>query len=545
MGDGSPLTNQTPATVALTDKACPDGSVRISSSACSLMQGTPFSYRLSYKVGSWVADQSGWVAATTKSRGGVTPTADGTPGRKALGIKWDEASDAVNAYQEYTVERSTRSDHGDAVTIAVTGARTAVDRGGVAPTKSFTEVTSGFAHTCAILSGQLYCWGANGNGQLGLNDKVPRSEPTVVPTFADKTVTAVSAGAYHTCAIADDLSYCWGLNGDGQVGDGTTGTDRTVPVLLSTVVATGISAGAYHSCGIATGNAVYCWGRGTSGQLGNGASGSSSNPVGAVGALAGKTITAVTAGTYHSCAITSVGLAYCWGEGLNGKLGTGNVNNATSPVAVVSTGALNGKSISRISAGEQHTCAIANALAYCWGSDASGQLGNGAGGSSSSPAAVSTAGVLTGVTALSVGRLHSCAVATGKTYCWGEAGSYQLGNASATDQQTPVSPTLAGTSLPNATATDVGGGWSHTCTIADGDLYCWGLGTSGQLGNATSTTSTSPAASISKARCGPATSFGDGTCSLAPGVKYYYRVTYTLDGNTSATGSWNDVTTSP
>ena len=541
LGDNANTNNPTPADAVHTGTACPDGSVRTSATTCSLPQGTDYYYRLGYAVGTWTAPESEWGKATTSTRGGREPSVTARTST-SITLGWDAAGAIGDAYPEYTVQRSTSSDGSDPVTIAVTGARTARDDGGLAPTRDFDQISAGLAHTCAILGGELYCWGQNTNGQLGTGDTADANRPTrVTGALAGRTVTDVSVGSYHTCAVADGKAYCWGLNNNGQVGDGST-TNRTSPVLLPNqdgFTVTAVSAGQYHSCGVGNGVA-YCWGQNSAGQLGTGTTTPSSVPVPVVatGVLAGLTVTGISAGTQHSCAVAAGG-AYCWGTNGSGQLGNGTTTTSTSPVAAP----IAGRTVTQISAGNLHTCAVAGGAAYCWGQDSYGQVGDSTTFSTrvSSPTAVSTAVLGGTVAAISAGYRHSCAVAGDRAYCWGEAGNGQLGANSTTDSGVPVAVVTNG-ALAGAGVSDIAAGNLHSCAVGDGGVYCWGSAANGRqgLGGVSPTGSYAyPQAAVADARCAAGSvPLGDGSCSLASGRTYYYRVSFTLDGTTRTRGEW-------
>ena len=157
-----------------------------------------------------------------------------------------------------------------------------------------------------------------------------------------------------------------------------------------------------------------------------------------------------SASFYHSCAIALNGRAYCWGSGNNGKLGNGSTASYRVPVAVNTSGVLAGKTIKQISAGENHTCAIASDdRAYCWGSNKNGQLGNGSTANSNVPVAVNMFGALAGKTIkqMSVEFSTSCVVASdNKVYCWGNNSKGQLGNGSTANSNVPVAVNTSGVS---------------------------------------------------------------------------------------------------
>jgi alpha-tubulin suppressor-like RCC1 family protein len=202
----------------------------------------------------------------------------------------------------------------------------------------------------------------------------------------------VSAGGGYTCGVTTDgAAYCWGYNGDGELGNGTTtGPEQCGPsggtvACSSTPVAVAggyafvtVSAGDGQTCGVTTGGAAYCWGYNGSGELGTGSTTSSATPAAVVG---GHTFSMVSAtGLEHTCGVTADGAAYCWGDNFWGELGTGTTTSSSTPVpvlgghtfATVSTG---GYYIDIVETGSAHTCGVTTGgIVYCWGS---GALGNG------------------------------------------------------------------------------------------------------------------------------------------------------------------------
>jgi alpha-tubulin suppressor-like RCC1 family protein len=375
---------------------------------------------------------------------------------------------------------------------------------------------SGGRHGCVVANGQAYCWGYGYYGQQGNGSNAANMVPIAVSTagvLAGKTVTAISAAERHTCAIADGKAYCWGYGYYGQQGNGSNASNM-VPVAVSTAgvlagkTVTDISTGFKHTCAIADGQA-YCWGYGYYGQQGNGSNASNMVPVAvtASGALAGKTVTSINAGERHTCAIAD-GKAYCWGYGYYGQQGIGS--NATNmvPVAVSTSGVLAGKTVTNISAGYRHTCAVADGKAYCWGYGYYGQQGNGSNATNMLPVAVTASGVLAGktVTNISAGSRHSCAVASGQAYCWGYGYYGQQGNGSNATNMVPVAVTASGV-LAGKTVTAISAALfdgidddtyeddgRHTCAIASGQAYCWGYGYYGQQGNGSNASNMVPVA---------------------------------------------------
>ena len=261
------------------------------------------------------------------------------------------------------------------------------------------------------------------------------------------------------------------------------------------------SASFYHSCAIALNGRAYCWGSGNSGKLGNGSTASSRVPVAVntSGVLAGKTIKQISAGENHTCAIASDNRAYCWGSNKNGQLGNGSTADSNGPVAVNMSGALAGKTIKQMSVEFSTSCVVASDnRAYCWGSNKNGQLGNGSTADSRVPVAVNTSGVLVGKTIKEVttGGFHTCALDTSsKMYCWGLNSSGRLGGGlTSILSNVPVAVNMSG-ALAGKTIKQMSTGYSSTCAIAsDNRAYCWGSGNNGQLGNGSTADSRVPVA---------------------------------------------------
>jgi alpha-tubulin suppressor-like RCC1 family protein len=305
--------------------------------------------------------------------------------------------------------------------------------------------------------------------------------PDAGPALAVTATTAltlrqVSAGAFHTCGVATDLrAYCWGLNRNGELGDGTT-MSRSRP----TAVARGlqfiqISASDEHTCGVTTDSLVYCWGRGQYGRLGNGGTGNRVRPAPVAG---GRRFRQVNTGLFHTCAVTSADRAYCWGDNGWGQLGDGTKTARLTPVLVA------GASLRfrRVSAGEAHTCGVntGNQAAYCWGNNGSGNLGDGTTTDRLTPVRVAGGLSFSQV----VAGPHTCGVTTDhRAYCWGYNFTGALGDGTEIDRLTPVA--VAGGLQFNGVSPGAG---YHTCgvtTLKRG--YCWGHNAYGQLGTGTNT----------------------------------------------------------
>jgi alpha-tubulin suppressor-like RCC1 family protein len=353
-----------------------------------------------------------------------------------------------------------------------------------APTVTATAVSAGLFNACALISdGTVQCWGRNIDGQLGIGTIDSAAHPLPAKVIGLSGVIAVDSGGDSTCALtASGGVKCWGRNDAGQVGNGST-TDSPIPAdvvgLSSGVVA--ISASEFSTCALMSGGTVKCWGTNVEGQLGNGTVTYTPNPVPVdVTGLSG--VVAISTGDLSSCALTSAGAVFCWGYNATGALGNGTTTDSSTPVGV--SGLSSG--VVAISSGERNNCALTSGGGVkCWGFGVFGEMGNGANSTSLVPVDVS--GLGSGVSAISSGSEHACALIPGGTVqCWGANFSGQLGNGSTTNSNVPV--TVSG--LTNASAISVG---YSTCALTSvGGVECWGNNSTGALGNGTTTDSAVP-----------------------------------------------------
>lgn len=312
----------------------------------------------------------------------------------------------------------------------------------------FKDITAGYFHTCGLTpAGVTYCWGHNVFGTVGDGTRIERTRPT--RTFGGPVLVDIDAGAGHTCGLSiDGEAWCWGQNDEGQVGDGTfVPRDRPMKV-VGGLTFKAVTAGHAHSCGVIANGTAYCWGDDSRGQLGDSATGKTSRPV---KVKTDKTFSIVIAGYYQTCGLTTTGQALCWGDNTAGEF--------------------DAKTYQQISAGDRFGCGISNGSVTCWGLNRNGEqaaptslavvytsrgtstAGTDAYGCGLKPDqhAVCWGGSIRNVRTagpasplddrfsferLALGSAHICALTTGGyAYCGGSNGNGQLGIGSNTDSQ--------------------------------------------------------------------------------------------------------------
>jgi alpha-tubulin suppressor-like RCC1 family protein len=358
-----------------------------------------------------------------------------------------------------------------------------------------TDITVGTLHACLMATDhRLQCWGQNDFGMVGDGTTVtPRSRPVVAAGNLMYDPFTMAAGLTHTCAIRVSTTYCWGLNVFGVLGLGTTGAFAASPVAagsFSTPTFNKVAAGGYHQCGLTSTGEAWCWGWNAEGQIGaNSAAFSIATPT---AVAAGSTKFEMLAlGESHTCGLTAAGTAWCWGGNGRGEAGRDTAGaDLKSNVPVLVNTSL---AFASIDAGTLHTCALtADGTAYCWGSREFGQLGDGSTvGIAATPVAVSTSERFVQIVA---GGFTTCGVTTTqRVLCWGAGGAGALGNGTnPLAQATPVEASLA----MNASRVAVGLGSDAAATVCavmiNGTVYCWGAGSAGQLGNGTTQFSAVP-----------------------------------------------------
>jgi alpha-tubulin suppressor-like RCC1 family protein len=370
------------------------------------------------------------------------------------------------------------------------------------PLSNVAQISAGANHACAVTNaGAVKCWGENGSGELGDGTTTTRDIAIQVSGLSGGAAAVSAGGAAsgtepvksHTCALTTGGGVkCWGANNMGQLGDGTT-TPRLTPVdvfgLTSGVAA--IAAGGTHSCAVLTTGGVKCWGSNGSGELGDGTTTQRLTPVDVSGLSSG--VAEISATLLHTCALTSAGAMLCWGANESGQLGDGTTTNRSAPVSVqsltsdvasISTGRGN-RDQATVNNGGGNSCAVTTSgSAKCWGANQTSQIGDGTQTTRLTPFDVS--GLTSGVVTTTVGDVtdrfctalqwygsHSCALMSGGgVKCWGSNIHGQVTRTTVCDtaRYTPVD-------VPGFTSgiIEISAGRGFTCGLTSGGgVQCWG-----------------------------------------------------------------------
>lgn len=347
------------------------------------------------------------------------------------------------------------------------------------PNTNVSAVSTGGSSTCAIENKVLFCWGSNGSGQVGNGRNTQQNTPAKVSAangFLNNDVTAVSVGGLVTCAVESAVVYCWGANGLGAVGDGST-THRNVPVKVLnndgfvnsnvTAVGTGLTSCAVRN-GSVTGE-LFCWGAGSSGQMGNGTT-TNANPLprkvsSGTDGFANSGVTSVRATGVSVCATrdeSSNKVMYCWGNGGYGNFGIGSQANHSTPRKVSAANGFTNTAVTSAQIGDA-SCAVEGGVVYCFGINWFGQVGDGTTTQRTLATKVLAGGGMLNagaVTMVSAYTNHACAIENKAVFCWGQAANGRLGNGETTpDRLSPVTaaslpgtPTISGATVGTTTA---------------------------------------------------------------------------------------------
>lgn len=341
---------------------------------------------------------------------------------------------------------------------------------------SLTSLSMGANHACALADGKLLCWGGGLEGQGAFHLSSASFPPLrrTVPTLANTTLRfkQVASGYFFSCGISQtDQVYCWGAGSYGQLGNGSIGV-RTVPTIIAdsssySKIAVSSTSGA-HACGIlAATRELRCWGWNSDGQVGDGTTTNRSSPV---TVDPGIQYADISVNHGSTCGVTTSGQLRCWGKNDYGQFGTGSTGTVSSPAP-----AGTGLGFKQVSVGYDFVCGItASDTAACSGRNFYGNLGDSTNNNRTTFSNIMAAGTFRQV-ATALG--HACAInSSGSVYCWGDGANGQLGVGDTTGRLTPE--LLTGITLSSITAADVA-----TCGIStSGTSFCWGGGIDGQLG---------------------------------------------------------------
>ncbi|HEV8551624.1 MAG TPA: hypothetical protein VGQ57_21395 [Polyangiaceae bacterium] len=470
-----------------------------------------------------------------RPNGGRSGTSNGSSGDTGGG---GESGDAGNGGTSDSGGAAGKNTAGNGGASAAAGSGATAGAGGAAgsgpcgplsapcPATTVVHLSAGGGAVCALFaSGNVKCWGSNLYGHLGYgntknigDDELPSAVGTVsLSKSAGVVAQQLSVGLTHTCALLSDGTVkCWGRSAFGELGYGSTdnvGDDElpsdVTPVSVTTtpgISVTQLSAGGTHTCALLSDGTIKCWGQGDYGQLGY-ADGDdlgddelpSDRPAVSVSTTPGVTVTQVSAGFSHTCALLSDGTVKCWGANQDGQLGRGTPNNLhddelpseVDPIPLTNTP---GVIATAIQAGNTTSCALlSDGSVKCWGSAEEELVGTGLTGPVLDPSSVGPIGVSTNpalsVTEIALGNLHACVrLSDGACTCWGNSAYGQLGYGNTDtigDDELPSSAgTVEVTTGSGVTVAEIVTGSSFTCALLSDDaVKCWGDNGGGELGN--------------------------------------------------------------
>lgn len=446
---------------------------------------------------------------------------------------------------------------GDGTTLNRAGAVAVVYESNGATLQSFKDVDAGWGHTAAVRGdGTVWTWGRNGYGRLGVGDIAPRNAGAVQATYAGgapiTNVKSLSASGTHTLALrSDGTVWAWGRNDHGELGIGTTGyrsaaVQSTNPDGTPVTLVTRVSTGHHGSVALRVNGLVYAWGRNAEGQVGDGTTidrmtatlvrweangaqlpyvrglgegytsafairadnmvvgwgnnaggvlgdGTTINRTGAVtvGFDPGLAWSQVDSEGNHTVALRSDGTVWTWGSNGSGQLGNGTLTSASSPVQARFADGTPLTLVTAISAGARHGMALrANGTAVAWGSNANGQLGDGTVVDTTGAVTVTyqpTGGTLTAIASVEGASMHSLAVqANGRALAWGHNLEGRLGDNTSADHHRADFVRHEGVSTILTDIVDISGSWGNSVAVrSDGSVWAWGRGSYGRNGDGT------------------------------------------------------------
>ncbi|KAG2572219.1 ultraviolet-B receptor UVR8-like [Panicum virgatum] len=351
-----------------------------------------------------------------------------------------------------------------------------------APPQAVVLVSAGASHSVALLTGNALCsWGRGEDGQLGHGDAEDRLVPTVLSGFDAPGIASVICGADHTTAYSEEelQVYSWGWGDFGRLGHGNS-TDVFTPQpvkALQGLKIKQIACGDSHCLAVTMAGEVQSWGRNQNGQLGLGTTEDSLLPQ-KIQAFEGVCVKMIAAGAEHTSAVTEDGDLYGWGWGRYGNLGLGDRNDRLFPEKVSS---VEGEKMVLVACGWRHTITVSESgTMYTYGWSKYGQLGHGDFEDHLVPHKLESLKDST-ISQISGGWRHTMALTSeGKLYGWGWNKFGQVGVGNNDDHCSPVQVHFP----EEQKISQVACGWRHTLALSEKkNVFSWGRGTSGQLGN--------------------------------------------------------------